>query len=81
MFAKIFDTEEHGQILVKKDSDTAGDPEIRTFFIPEELGVCSVALGFPDTEAGWSSLDKAFESVDEKWAAKHVAGVKKELDL
>lgn len=63
MFAKLFETEV-GQILVKKDEGEQG-PELRFYFQPEGLGVCSVALdGFGDDENGWGAVDKAFEEID-----------------
>lgn len=66
MFAKLFDTDQ-GQILVKKDASEGreGGPEVRFFFQPEGLGVCSTALGFPDNDTGWDAADAVFEDIDE----------------
>ncbi|MXS82257.1 hypothetical protein [Nitrosomonas oligotropha] len=71
MFAKLFETGV-GQILVKKDSGKEG-PEVRFYFQPEGLGVCSVALdGFGDDENGWDAVDKAFEQIDAETAVNVV---------
>jgi hypothetical protein len=64
MFAKIFESETLGQLLVKIDGNDHGAPEIRVFFVPEGLGVCSVALAFTDNDEGWDSADKAFDEVE-----------------
>ena len=74
MFAKLYETD-LGQILVKQDATEEGVPEVRFFFEPEDMGVCSVALSFSDTEAGWSESDKAFNDVDENKAIGIVSGV------
>lgn len=62
-FAKLFDTEV-GQILVIVQSSDDGDPEIRFFAKPDVLGVCSVALTYEDTDAGWGAAESAFEKID-----------------
>lgn len=69
-FAKLFETE-RGQILVLRQDDDCGQPEVRFFFDPntEPLGVCSVALKFPDSDAGDAAANKTF-------AAAGIEGVK-----
>lgn len=72
MFAKIFETHV-GQILVKKDraEEDGYEAEVRFYFKPEGLGVCSKAYSF-DT---WEKADKAFDKVDKELATiavKHV---------
>lgn len=52
-FAKLFETEEYGQILVKLDaSPDEHEPEVRFFVNPPGLGVCSFAAGYPDSDKG-----------------------------
>ena len=65
MFAKLFETD-LGQILVKIDEGDNG-PEIRYYFEPEGLGLCSIALQFADDEDGeaWDKADSAFQKTDE----------------
>ena len=65
MFAKLYETSV-GQVLVKIDD---GDgPEVRFFFEPPNLGVCSVALKFSDDDDGWDKAETAFKKVDEAQA-------------
>ena len=69
MFAKLYETDK-GQILCKIDTGESDKPEIRYFFEPNGLGVCSVAMTFEDDETGdaWERADKAFEDVSEQSA-------------
>jgi hypothetical protein len=65
MFAKLFGPETD-QVLVKLDAaPDSGAPEIRIYFQPPGLGVCSFALGFDDTEDGWDKAEAAFQKMDE----------------
>lgn len=76
MFAKLYETEDHGQILVKMDSGDDG-PEIRFFFQPDNLGVCSVAIGYEDDDSGWDKAEEAFNNVvDEYFSVKLVSETK-----
>lgn len=72
-FCKLFETEEYGQILVKLDMNTEDSPEVRIYFQPEDLGVCSVALTHDDNDEGWERAEKSFNSVDEE-KAKTIVG-------
>ena len=81
MFAKLYETAGHGQILVKMDSGDEG-PEIRFFFQPENLGVCSVAIGYEDDDEGWDKAEDAFSNiVDETFSVDLVASTKKNAGL
>lgn len=64
MFAKIFESESMGQLLAKVDANDEGEPEVRLFFEPPGLGVCSLASVFSDDSDGWDKADKLFESMD-----------------
>ncbi|ATW57984.1 hypothetical protein CNR34_00051 [Pseudomonas phage nickie] len=74
-FAKLFQFDDIGQVLVKldeaEDPDTSG-PEIVISFKPENLGVCAVKLSKfgPDGDEAWDKADKAFETIDEAFAYK-----------
>ena len=67
MFAKLYETEETGQVLVKIDDGEKG-PEVRYYCVPEGLGVCSMALEFTDDDKGtaWDKADKFFEAMTEE---------------
>jgi len=61
-FSKIFDSKKYGQILVKADVGEDNAPEIRYYFKPEKLGVCSVAIGFSDDDHGWKLQEHAYQA-------------------
>lgn len=65
MFAKLYNTEV-GQILVKVDEGDQG-AEVRIFFEPEGLGVCSVSYNWPELEEKeqWDNADSVFERMNE----------------
>lgn len=60
-FAKLFDRPGYGQVLAKLDLHD-GKPELRWYVQPPEMGVCSFALGFEDTDDGWDAAERAFEA-------------------
>lgn len=66
LFARLYDTDV-GQVLVKLDEGDGG-PEVRYFFRPPGLGVCSLAIEFSDDDAGWNKAEAWFESVDQPGA-------------
>jgi hypothetical protein len=72
-FAKLYADEKIGQILVKLDSCESSKPEVRFFFQPENLGVCSFSLGFEDSDEGWDAADAAFDKVTQESAVELVS--------
>lgn len=75
-FAKLYNDTPHGQILVKLDTDPDdGNPEVRLFSRPPGMGVCSLALGFDDTDAGWEIAEATFDNVDEKKAIEIIGSM------
>jgi hypothetical protein len=74
-FAKLFGAGDD-QVLVKKDADQKGNPEVRFYFVPkkpEGLGVCSIAIGWKDdSDDSWAHCDMAFESVTEELARERI---------
>ncbi|MCK1825986.1 hypothetical protein MX655_10575 [Pseudomonas aeruginosa] len=73
-FAKLFEFEDLGQVLVMLDRGDDG-PEVRLYFKPDGLGVCSVACSnFPgDEDEQWDYAEKGFATVDSEGAHKIVA--------
>jgi hypothetical protein len=67
-FAKLFERPVFGQVLLKFDVDGQGNPELRWFVRPPELGVCSFAMGFKDSDDGWDAAETAFDAADEEQA-------------
>ncbi|QZA80882.1 hypothetical protein [Deefgea piscis] len=76
MFAKLFETEEHGQILVTKiTSDDEGRAQLQCTYQPkcERFGLSSIALVFEDDEdESQAKLDKAFLACDVAMATEMV---------
>ncbi len=70
MFAKLFETEDLGQLLVVRQTNDVSDPEMRAYCEPPGLGVCSVAVAWKDTEEGWNQQEATFAKCDEAMARK-----------
>jgi hypothetical protein len=69
MFAKLYETPELGQILVKLDHhEESGDAEVRFYAEPDGLGVCARAQVFPGDENGWNQAEAFFDSVTKEIA-------------
>lgn len=78
MFAKIFESEKYGQLLVKADTCEEYKPEVRVYCNPPGLGICSVSLSFTDDEEGWDKQEEAFNMIDIEMA-EHMAKTPYEL--
>jgi hypothetical protein len=81
MYAKLFDNAQYEQILIKLDSDDDGKPEVRIYFAPDGLGVCSIAISFSDDSEGWEKAEKSFNLIDNEKAVKMVDGALKGLPI
>lgn len=69
-FAKLYRIEEFGQVLVTKETNEDGAPEVSLKFSPPGLGVCKTAYCFDDSESGWDAAEELFDNiVSEDWAA------------
>ena len=80
MFAKLYETE-IGQILVLLQGDDEAKPEVRYFFEPVDLGVCSFALKYEDTDDGWDKAESIFEQTTREIAVGVVGKIMKEYSL
>lgn len=67
-FAKLFQYDDIGQVLVVIDQAEGGKsgPEVRFSFTAPDFGVCSAKFNFPDTEEGWDKAEKFFAGAVEK---------------
>jgi hypothetical protein len=65
-FCKIFGDGDN-QRLVKIDSNAEeSGPEVRVYFKPIDLGVCSLAIQWDDnSDKSWDLAEAAFERMDE----------------
>lgn len=59
-FAKLFEYDDIGQVVVMADKDDEENPSIIVYCQPKGLGVCTLKIGFADTDQGWDDRDKAF---------------------
>jgi len=63
-FAKIFQSEEFGQLCCIADTENEQyHPAVRVLFKPKQLGVCAVALIFSDTDEGYDQQESAFNAL------------------
>lgn len=62
-FAKIFESEKYGQLLVTKDEGSNG-PRVAVHAQPHDLGVCVIGVNFPDDQGGWDKQDAHFDRMD-----------------
>jgi hypothetical protein len=69
-FAKLYEKEDLGQLLIKLDSGDEG-PEVRFFFEPKGLGVCTVALSWAKLEEdkAWDKAEEVFDKMADEEAA------------
>lgn len=74
-FAKLFELPRYGQVLLKFDADDEGKPELRWYVQPPELGVCSIAVSFNDTDQGWDQAETAFDSATDEHAEAAAKGI------
>lgn len=80
-YAKLFETETQGQILVKIDEGEGGHPEVRFYFSPENLGVCSIACSYHEEEGAWDAAQRFFDSIDEQSALAAIGGIVEKMGL
>lgn len=79
MFAKLYENDGK-QILVKLDGDEMNAPEVRFFFEPEGLGVCSAAVQWKnDNDHDWDKAEEFFKGVDAEKANAFVDGIINEV--
>jgi len=73
VFAKVFQSDRHGQIIaMKKTDDDEGKPEVRFFVEPEGAGVCSIAIGYEDDDEGHERCISFFEALDPATAGQSI---------
>jgi hypothetical protein len=64
-FAKLYETSELGQVLVKLDRSEESTPEVRVYIAPPKLGICSLAYSWRDDDEGWDKAEAYLASMDE----------------
>lgn len=75
-FAKLFEDEKYGQIVVLNDENSEYLPAILVKFSAEGFGVCETAFVYKDDEEGsYEKRDAAFETFSHEDAVKVVAEI------
>lgn len=69
-FARIFETDDFGQILVTLGQADDGAPEVRWTIQPPGLAPCAVGVAFVDTADGETKARALFEAMDEAGARR-----------
>lgn len=77
-FAKLFESEKFGQILVTRENDDQGDPAVTLAIYPgSPLDVCRAYISFrqkgDDEDGHFDKRDAFFEGFDAEQADKAVA--------
>lgn len=72
-FARVFDVVRYGQIVMLKQQNQEGAPELRFFCQPEGMGVCSFAIGWND-DSSENKIEEAFENMVMREAIEIVDG-------
>jgi hypothetical protein len=71
-FAKVYDNDRYGRIVVMNKQDINGAPEIRFFFQPEGCGVSEFAFGSGDDAE--SIINEAFDNVTDSEVIEIIDG-------
>ena len=78
MFAKIYEFDDIGQVLVKH-ANTDDGYEVKVYCEPKGFGICSMALNFPDTDTGFKNSNKCFSAVTSHHAEKTARDIMAQL--
>lgn len=72
-FAKLFQHDKYGQILITRKSDDTGDPAVAVAINPgSPLDVCEACISFPDDDKGHEKRQGVFDSIDSVMAEELV---------
>ena len=78
MFAKLFELEKHGQVLVTKDNSDEDAPQIKiTFEI--EGAIIKYAPTYENSDAGLEKRNFCFENITEQQVIANVEVLKNKL--
>ena len=82
-FAKLFETEDYGQLLLMMNNDEKGNPETTLYFTAEGLAVCSISVygTVNASDAAFELVEKLFNRFDESAAIKTVKTIVDQLSM
>lgn len=79
-FCKLFEPEGKRQILVVlDDADEGSGPEVKVSCKPDGFGVCSVGIGFKESDTAWDSAEKMLANFSEARAIAFADSIVKQL--
>lgn len=78
-FAKIYENDRLGQVIIMKKQTEIGAPELRFFFQPDGFGVCEFSIGFNDQDASESRFEEAFKEMTPQIAYEIIDGYLKHM--
>jgi len=79
-WCKIFDTEEHGRILIQKDTNEKDELSVKTTF-ECEIGQVAFSVSIKTSETEEESQSKLFNGITLEGASKSISNIKKELGI
>lgn len=78
-WCKIFDTEEHGQVLIQKTSGEEGLAVKTTFNC--DIGEVAISIQIKESDTDEESQHKLFMKTDKVGCVAYVSNIKKEMGL
>jgi len=79
-WCKIFDTEEHGRILIQKDTNEKDELSVKTTF-ECEIGKVAFSVSIKPSETEEESQSKLFNGMTIESVSKAVSNIKKEFGI
>jgi hypothetical protein len=76
-FAKLYQSDQLGQILFLLDEEGDDGAEIKMYFRPEGLGLCSMRFGYETDEEGedWQKAQSYFATITAKTAIESAEAI------
>lgn len=57
-FAKLFEDEKYGQILVLRDRNDDDEPCVKVMALPPGLGICAISLAFKNEDHAQATFER-----------------------
>lgn len=80
-FAKLFESNKYGQILVVNAGDDDGVPTVSfSFVFNNNDALCNFSIKFTEEQGGYASADSFFEKIDIEFVEDLVLGMEEHID-
>ncbi|MBN1495914.1 MAG: hypothetical protein JXA07_04040 [Spirochaetes bacterium] len=80
-FAKLFETKEHGQIVVLRTVNDKEKPCVNIMFELQDGVIVTTTFDYDDTEDGFNKTIKLFELIGQENAVQHVNAIKEKYSI